>query len=175
MCACGGWQTQVFLLLESSQEFDFGHELSLEFDIAQFRDWLERLESARALIEVPMVNADRLWPLLQILHPKLPPHERNTPFDDRAVSDWLMEYREQRRWPASEPALPSSGDETLDGNCSARTASGRQLCASCATSVPAVRSCTARTGSCNGQMSFATDRSSKQRRRSVRVSMHATG
>jgi hypothetical protein len=96
-------------------QFDFGHELSLEFDIAQFRDWLERIERARALIEVPMVNADRLWPLLQILHPKLPPNERNTPLDDRAVSDWLLEYRERRRWPASEPALPPSGDDTLDG------------------------------------------------------------
>lgn len=94
--------------------FDFGHDLALEFDIAQFRDWVERIERARALVEVPVLSADRLWPLLQILHPKVARHEWNTPADDPSVSDWLMVYRNQRRWPVSEPALPPSGDADLD-------------------------------------------------------------
>ena len=95
-----------------AMEFDFGIDLpQLDFDLNNFRKWLERWQRVRSILTVNLWDVELLWSLVSALAQQ--PQASNRQINNGIAVRWLKEY-EQGFWPDAYPKAPTSGDPELD-------------------------------------------------------------
>lgn len=95
--------------------FDFGQKLALDFDIRQFRDWMETLKMVRQAVEIPAMDVGHLSTLWTLLREWAPDWRGSmTSVAPEGIAEWLNVYYERRLWPTFEVPSPVSRDKAIE-------------------------------------------------------------